>query len=111
MISPYFHQEKRRRRQRRIRAKIAGTARRPRLSIFRSNRYLYAQLIDDAAGKTLASASDLGAPAAARALGESLAAKAKAKKIESVVFDRGGYRYAGRIKALAEGARAGGLTF
>lgn len=111
MILPYHRQEERRLRHRRVRAKVAGTARRPRLSVFRSNRYLYAQLIDDAAGRTLASVSDLGAPAEAGALGKSLATKAKAKKIKSVIFDRGGYRYAGRVKALADGARAGGLIF
>ena len=111
MIKQYHRQAERRLRQRRVRAKIAGTASRPRLSIFRSNRYLYAQLIDDAAGRTLASVSDLSKATSDRALGEALAAKAKAKKIKSIVFDRGGYRYAGRIKVLAEGARAGGLTF
>ena len=111
MIPQYYRQEERRFRHRRVRAKVAGTASRPRLSVFRSNRYLYAQLIDDLAGRTLASVSDLGATTSARALGEALAVKAKAKKIKSVVFDRGGYRYAGRIKTFADGARAGGLTF
>lgn len=105
-------------RRRRIRAKVAGSALRPRLAVFRSNRFIYAQLIDDEAGVTLAMASDLGQAAKklnkterAKAVGEQLAAAAKTKKIEAVVFDRGGYRYAGRVRALADGARAAGLPF
>ena len=109
------------RRQVRVRAKLNGTAARPRLSVFRSNRYLYAQLIDDAAGKTLASATTLagkGAPKAAakkidaaQAAGERLAKKALELGIKEAIFDRGSYRYHGRVKAVAEGARSAGLKF
>jgi large subunit ribosomal protein L18 len=105
-------------RRRRVRAKIQGTAERPRLSVFRSNRGINAQLIDDDRGHTLAAVNwieaDLrGLPRAdqARRVGELLAERAKAAGIEQVVFDRGGYRYHGRIKALADGAREGGLAF
>lgn len=99
-----------------IRGKITGTAERPRLSVFRSNRYLYAQLIDDANGHTLASASTKGQAAGTpveqgREAGKALAEAAKAAGIEAVVFDRNGYRYHGRVQALAEGAREGGLQF
>ena len=105
------------RRRRRVRAKIRGTAERPRISVFRSNRGIFAQLIDDVAGRTLASVNwteaDLrtlrGAEQAHRA-GELLAQRAKAAGIQTAVFDRGGYKYHGRVKALAEGAREGGLT-
>jgi large subunit ribosomal protein L18 len=103
-------------RHKRIRAKVSGTKSMPRLSVYRSNRYFYAQLIDDSTGRTLASVSDMGAKKgtktehASRA-GEELAGKAKEQKIEKVVFDRGGFLYAGRIKAFAEGARKGGLKF
>lgn len=109
------------RRRVRVRRKISGTAERPRLSVFRSNRFIYAQLIDDIQGQTLAAASSLesggqaeGATAtvaAAERVGELLAERAKAKAIEVVVFDRGGYRYHGRVAALADGARKGGLVF
>ncbi|HYC83310.1 MAG TPA: 50S ribosomal protein L18 [Candidatus Paceibacterota bacterium] len=104
----------------RVRAKISGTAERPRLSVFRSNKHIYAQLIDDVAGKTLAAAGDHEVKAAksdfakisvAQEVGAKLAEKAKGAKITKVVFDRSGYRYTGRIKAVAEGARAGGLEF
>ncbi len=106
-------------RHRRVRAKISGTAERPRLSVFRSSKHIYAQLIDDVAGVTLAAASSLdkefeglGAnKEAARKIGELLAKKAIGKGIESVVFDRSGYIYHGRVKELAEGAREGGLKF
>jgi len=103
-------------RQARTRAKIRGTADRPRLTVFRSNRYLSAQLIDDVAGVTLAAASsrDLKGKAkkeVATQVGEALAAAAKAKKISLAVFDRGGYRFTGKVKQLADGARAGGLQF
>jgi large subunit ribosomal protein L18 len=104
-------------RRRRVRAKVSGTAERPRISVFRSNRGIFAQLIDDVAGRTLASVNwteaDLrtlrGAEQAHRA-GELLAQRAKAAGIQTAVFDRGGYKYHGRVKALAEGAREGGLT-
>lgn len=120
MVPLYHRHQERRFRHRRVRAKIAGTTARPRLSVFCSNRYLYAQLIDDMAGRTLAAVNDLpaskmtiahGTLLSARALGKSLATKAKTKKIKTAVFDRGGYRYTGRVKALADGARAGGLIF
>ena len=112
---------KRARRQRiryRIRNKITGTAERPRVSVFRSNKQIYAQIINDADGKTLASASsraegvDGATPTdRARQVGKLLAEQAKAAGIERVIFDRGGYLYHGRVKALAEGAREGGLNF
>jgi len=100
-----------------IRKKISGSADRPRLSVFRSNKQIYAQIIDDVAGVTIASASSRqGASGAnkvevAKAVGMSLAEKAKTKGVGSVVFDRGGYLFHGRVKALAEGAREGGLQF
>jgi large subunit ribosomal protein L18 len=105
-------------RRRRVRAKIHGTAERPRISVFRSNRGVFAQLIDDDSGRTLASVSwteaDLRAlkrtEQATRA-GGLLADRAKAAGIDTAVFDRGGYKYHGRVKALADGAREGGLTF
>lgn len=104
------------RRQNRIRAKISGTAAMPRLAVFRSARHITAQLIDDVSGKTLVQASDLTAKAGAKlehavAVGTEIATKAKAAKIEKVVFDRGGFLYAGRVKALADAARKGGLVF
>ena len=109
---------KRTRIRHRIRKKIKGTAERPRLSVFRSNRDIYAQLIDDLKGVTLASASsrELGQEGitkteASREVGKKLAEKASANGIAEVVFDRGGYQYHGRVKALAEGAREGGLKF
>lgn len=102
--------------KRSIRKKISGTAARPRMSVFRSNLHVYAQLIDDAAGHTLASASSLEKDLTAdsgigrgKAVGERLAQRAKEAGIEEVVFDRNGYRYHGRIQAVAEGAREGGL--
>lgn len=108
--------EKRIRRHKRIRSRISGTALVPRLAAFRSNRYIYAELIDDESGKTLVSASSLDVKGsnktlAAAATGKALAKKALEQKIKKVVFDRGGYVYAGRVKALADGAREGGLTF
>jgi large subunit ribosomal protein L18 len=104
-------------RRRRVRAKVTGTAQRPRISVFRSNRGIQAQLVDDLAGHTLAAVtwteSDLRAlkpmEQAAKA-GERLAERAKAAGIEAAVFDRGGYRYHGRVKAFADGVREGGLT-
>ena len=108
----------RERRHRRIRGKVSGTAERPRLAVFRSNAGISAQLIDDLAGKTLASASWQGLAKfkgnktdQAKEVGKLLATNAKAAGVESVVFDRGGYLYHGRVKALAEGAREGGLKF
>ena len=101
-----------------VRGKISGTTGRPRLSVFRSNKNIYAQLIDDVAGRTLAVASSLedgleaGKPTAvSQQVGQRLAERAKAAGIEQAVFDRNGYRYHGRVKALAEGARKGGLQF
>jgi large subunit ribosomal protein L18 len=112
----------RRRIRYRIRAKVGGTAARPRLAVFRSDKHIYAQAIDDAAGTTLAQASTLdaavrgdagtgGAVAAAKKVGEAIAERLKEKGVEAVVFDRGGYLYHGRVKALAEAARAAGLKF
>jgi large subunit ribosomal protein L18 len=111
--------EARLRRHRRVRGKIRGTAERPRLLVFRSNRGVFAQLIDDDTGRTLAAASWLELPKAfkgdkteqAAEVGKRLAAAAKKADLESVVFDRGGYLYHGRVKALADGAREGGLSF
>jgi large subunit ribosomal protein L18 len=102
-----------------VRGKVRGTAERPRLFVFRSNRGIFAQLIDDDAGKTLASASWLTLPKSfsgekleqAADVGKQLAAAAKKAGVETVVFDRGGYLYHGRVKALADGAREGGLSF
>ncbi|MBU1102222.1 50S ribosomal protein L18, partial [Patescibacteria group bacterium] len=102
----------------RTRAKIFGTAKRPRLSIFRSNKHVYAQLIDDEKGKTLASAHDYeikktekGKTKNVALVGRLIAKKAADSKIEEVVFDKGGYKYHGIVKALAEGAREAGLKF
>ena len=114
--------EARLRRHRRVRRKIAGTAERPRLSVFRSLSHIYAQIIDDVAGQTLVAASTLdpevkaeleGKPKAAEAevVGRVLGARAREKGIGVVVFDRGGYLYHGRVKALADAARTAGLTF
>jgi large subunit ribosomal protein L18 len=105
----------RRHRKRRIRAKIFGSATVPRLCVFRSNVAIYAQLIDDESGKTLASEDSRSLKAkafdieAAKKVGEKIAEKAKKQKISQAVFDRGGYRYHGKVKALAEGAREGGI--
>ena len=106
------------RRAARVRAKIQGTAERPRVSVFRSNRGIAAQLIDDEAGRTLAAVNwtegdlrELKGSDQAKKAGELLAERAKAAGVESVVFDRGGYQYHGRVQALADGAREGGLTF
>jgi len=101
----------RNRRRIRIRSKIKGTKDCPRLSVFRSNKHIYAQLIDDVKGETLAAAlGGTGVPAATE-VGKDLAKKAMDSKIKKVVFDRGGYKYHGRVKALAEAAREGGLEF
>ena len=108
--------ESRLRRRIRIRAKVFGTPERPRLSVFKSNKFLYAQIIDDTQGVTLASANtkDMKGKTPrerAQEVGKELAKKAGEKKIENVVFDRGGYIYTGKIKAIADGAREGGLKF
>ncbi len=108
--------ENRERRHNRIRAKISGTPERPRLAVFKSNRYLHAQIIDDAAGKTLVAGStkEMGKDKkmeASKKLGLELAKRAKAAGISAVVFDRGGFRYTGRVATLAEAAREGGLKF
>jgi large subunit ribosomal protein L18 len=113
----------RKRRHVRVRAKVAGTPQRPRLNVFRSSAHIYAQVIDDMAGHTLIAASDLeqeiveragdGAnkTARAKAVGEFIAERAKAAGINAVVFDRGGFLYHGRVRAVADGAREGGLEF
>jgi large subunit ribosomal protein L18 len=106
-------------RQKRVRAKIFGTHEKPRLSVFRSNKYIFAQIIDDGKGETISAISEkelvvkdkLKKSDIAKQLGIALAKKALAKKVNSVVFDRGSYLYHGRIKAFAEGAREGGLKF
>ena len=106
-------------RHQRVRKKVRGTAARPRLSVFRSSRHVYAQLIDDVHGHTLVAASTMEADTrggttatvdAAKAVGQRLAERAKAAGIENVVFDRGGFRYHGRVAAVADGARAAGLA-
>ncbi|OGZ24621.1 MAG: 50S ribosomal protein L18 [Candidatus Nealsonbacteria bacterium RIFCSPLOWO2_01_FULL_43_32] len=104
-------QEKRLIRHRRVRAKIQGTAKVPRLCVFRSHQYIYAQLIDDDKGKTMASVSGKANTASAKKVGELIAKKAKNLQVAKVVFDRGGYKYHGKVKAVAEGAREGGLKF
>lgn len=109
--------EKRSRLHKKIRSRVTGTVERPRLCVFRSNRYMYAQLIDDVLGVTLASASDISLSdkvtkvERAKTVGKKLAEEAKKKNIASVVFDRGGFSYRGRVEALATGAREGGLQF
>jgi len=103
------------RRKNRIRAKVSGTTARPRLVVYRSNLHITAQLIDDMSGKTLVSAHDMKEKGSkmekAQKVGQSIAEQAKSKKIESCTFDRNGYKYHGRVKALAEAAREGGLQF
>ena len=119
MIKKIDSNVKRQRRHKRVRGKISGTPERPRLNVFRSNSHIYAQLIDDVNGVTLCSASSVekgfegsgGNKEGARKVGLMIAERAKAKGIEKVVFDRGGYIYHGRVKELAEGAREGGLKF
>lgn len=110
--------EKRYRRHRRVRAKVEGSKGKPRLCVFRSNKHIYAQLINDESGKVLASANDFKLKGKkgsktnlAAEVGKMIAQSAKDLKIEKVVFDRGGYKYHGRLKALADGARGGGLKF
>lgn len=120
---PKTREEARQRRHRRVRKKVHGTAERPRLNVFRSLKHIYAQVIDDDAGVTLVAASTVepelreavggygGNVKAAQVVGRVIAERALAKGIERVVFDRGGYRYHGRVKALAEAAREAGLKF
>lgn len=127
-------QDKRKRRHKRVRAKIKGTSDRPRLSVFRSNRHIWVQLIDDVSGNSILMANDLEVVsrtknksskekvkspvskvitklAAAEKIGETIAARAQEKNITTIVFDRGGYKYHGIVKAVAQGARKGGLKF
>ena len=122
MITPIDRSKERLRIHRRIRAKITGDTSRPRLCVFRSLKNIYAQVIDDSQGKTLASASTVekeikgglkntGNIEASKLLGKKIAERARAKGIETVVFDRGGYLYHGRVKAVAEAARESGLKF
>ena len=119
MINRPDTRSQRLKRHKRVRAKVSGTPERPRLNVFRSTTNIYAQIIDDVTGKTLVAASSLekdfsceGTKTdAAKQVGINVAERAKAKGIDTVVFDRGGYVYHGRVKALAEGAREGGLQF
>jgi large subunit ribosomal protein L18 len=120
MITKLDKNATRKKRHARVRAKLSGTAARPRLNVFRSNKYIYAQLIDDVNGVTIASAStiekDLGLEStnnleAAQKVGELIAKRAVEKGVSSIVFDRGGYLYHGRVKALADTARENGLEF
>jgi large subunit ribosomal protein L18 len=119
MTTATIEKSKRRTRRRtRIRGKVHGTPERPRLSVYRSNRGIFAQLVDDEGGRTLAAVSwtepelrSLRSMEKATKAGELLAERARAANLEACVFDRGGYRYHGRVKALAEGARSGGLEF
>jgi len=117
MINKASRDALRRKRHERIRLRLAGSAERPRLSVFRSTKFIYAQVIDDTSGRTLASASSreaglttgTGKVDAARSVGRAIAQRAKAAGVSAVVLDRGGYRYHGRVRSLAEGAREGGL--
>jgi len=114
-----INKKKREKRHKKVRAKIFGTQNRPRFCVFKSHKHIYAQIINDEKGETLVSASDLEIKDSrkikkielAQKVGELIAQKAKDKKIVQVVFDRGGFRYQGRIQSLAEGARKGGLVF
>jgi len=117
-MSVVTKREHRLRRRRRVRARVVGSGDRPRLSVYRSNRGIFAQLVDDRAGHTVAAVNwtepelrKLSAAEQAKRAGELLAERAKAAGIETCVFDRGGYKYHGRVQALAEGAREGGLSF
>ncbi|MCK5021691.1 MAG: 50S ribosomal protein L18 [Candidatus Pacebacteria bacterium] len=108
--------ENRERRHKRVRAKVFGTSKKPRLCVFKSNKYIYAQIIDDEKGKTLTSSSSLKMKEnalleKAGKIGEDIAKKAEDLKIKEVVFDRGGYIFTGRVKALVEGVKKGGLKF
>lgn len=110
-----YNLAKRQRLHKRIRSRVSGTDVRPRLSVFRSNKFIYAQIIDDTTGKTLVSVNDMKDTGnkvdRARTVGQKIAELAKAAHITAVVFDRGGFRYTGRMMALAEGAREKGLQF
>jgi large subunit ribosomal protein L18 len=117
-MSVHTKAQQRLRRRRRVRAKVRGTAERPRLSVFRSNRGVSAQLIDDVAGRTVAAVNwiepdvkSLGRDEQAKRVGELLAQRAKDAGVDTCIFDRGGYQYHGRVQALADGAREAGLTF
>lgn len=113
--TPATNSELRKRRHARVRATIKGTAERPRLAVYRSNRFVSAQLIDDTVGKTVAASHgrEFKGPQSVQAtsVGAAIAKKAKTAGIATIVFDRGGYRYGGQVKALADAARAGGLVF
>jgi len=122
MIGLIDRNNERRRIHKRIRTKVSGSSERPRLCVYRSSRYIYAQIIDDSQGKTLAAASTIekelrgeskgtGNIEASKLVGKTIAERAKSKGIEAVVFDRGGYLYHGRVKAVAEAARESGLKF
>ncbi len=117
MLKQFDRKSARARRHRRVRVKVSGTAQKPRLSVFRSLNHVYAQLIDDTTGRTIAAASTLGLKAgkkdleAASAVGKAIADKAKQAGIATAVFDRGGFLYHGRVKALADSARESGLAF
>ncbi|MBM7663347.1 large subunit ribosomal protein L18 [Bacillus mesophilus] len=120
MITKPDKNSTRKKRHARVRSKLTGTAQRPRLNVFRSNQHIYAQVIDDTNSVTIASASTLdkelsvsstGNTEAAKAVGELVAKRAKEKGVSSIVFDRGGYLYHGRVKALADAAREAGLEF
>ncbi len=122
MVQTKLRQVNRKKRHRRVRTKVSGTAERPRLNVFRSSKHIYAQVIDDQAGETMVAASSIdsqmrselkhgGNREAARKVGELLAKRAVDKGIKDVVFDRGGYLYHGRVKELADGAREAGLKF
>jgi len=109
---------KRLKRHLKIRKRVVGSENRPRLTVFRSNKYIYAQLVDDQSAKTIIASTDKGKEkkldnrmVSAKSLGQIIAKKAQDKKIKEIVFDRGGYKYHGRIKAVAEGLREGGLKF
>ena len=119
MIKKVDTNKQRKRRHKRVRGKVSGTPQRPRLNVFRSRTHIYAQVIDDNTGVTLCAASSVeksfdgasGNKEAAKKVGEMIAERAREKGIETVVFDRGGYLYHGRVQALAEGARESGLKF
>ena len=119
MVKTHNSNEQRQKRHRRVRAKISGTAERPRLNVFRSNKHIYAQIIDDVKGVTLVAASTMDKAfegsgsnkEAARKVGQTIGKLALEKNITEVVFDRGGYLYHGRVKELADGARESGLKF
>ncbi|MBI2068948.1 MAG: 50S ribosomal protein L18 [Candidatus Yanofskybacteria bacterium] len=109
-------QENRIRRHAKVRAKISGSAKRPRISVFKSNQYIYAQVVDDESGKTLLSVSDMEVKMGKKSekalkIGETLAARMKEKNLLEAVFDRGGFKFHGRVKSVADGLRKGGIKF